>query len=930
MRRWPALLGLLLAWPLAAQETEIVYLSGRGAGSEVAWDFRFAAGRGSGGWTTIRVPGHWEQQGFGTYNYGHDEEKGEDAGLYRHDFEVPAAWRGRRVDLVFEGVMTDTLATVNGQAAGPPHQGGFTRFSYDVTSLLRYGAANRLEVEVHETSADDSVEEAERLADYWVFGGIYRPVYLAVSPPEAIDYWPIDARADGALRAPVRLRGLAAVADLELRVETLDGRPVGEPLRGRAGEGGTVLAGRFAGIAAWNAEQPQLYRAVLELRRGGQVLHRSSKKFGFRTFEVRGGDRPDSGLYLNGRRILLKGVNRHVFFPDTGRTSNAQRDRADAELIKSLNLNAVRASHYPPDVAFLDACDELGIYVIDELPGWHHAYDTAPGRPLVKETVERDADHPAILMWANGNEGGHNFDLVEDFARYDPQARPVIYPKSVLSGIDAWHYPTWSELQARLDARSLRSRWRGLLGPIPLHLPTEFQHGLYDGGGGASLDDFWQAIRQSPLGAGGFLWSFTDEAIARTDGGGRLDSAGNYGPDGILGPWRESSGSSAAVYEAFAPVVFLAPEENGAGLAGWDGRLLLENRNDFLDLARFRLDWRTLAWPAGTEARTLATASLPLPAAPPGGRAAVDLGGLPWREADGLELRVVGPEGVVVARRVLALRSQSAEARGLLAAGGERPQLDRRGELLFLREGRLAIELDAATGALRALHDGALRLPLEAPLPTSRVLAGREPAPPDSVRLVDEGGVLGVDLRYADPEAFFSWRLLGRGHLRFSYLVRADGSELPGVFFPLAAERLAAFSFLGKGPARVWRNRLAGVLGFHRKTRAEAALPAYGQEPIFEGSYGPLRRAELELAEGRLELLFEQPTFLGVLSPRFPEDAEDARAPVLPRDGIALLAEPAAIGTKFDKASEMGPAAAAKPYAGLFSGVVWLSFKGAE
>lgn len=935
MRRWPVLFGLLLVFPLAAQETEIVYLSGRGAGSEVPWEFRFAAGRGSGGWTTIKVPGHWEQQGFGTYNYGHDEEKGEDVGFYRHHFEVPEAWRGRRVDLVFEGAMTDTVATVNGKAAGPRHQGGFTRFSYDVTALLRYGAANRLEVEVHETSADDSVEEAERLADYWVFGGIYRPVYLAVSPLESIAYWPIDARADGAFRAPVRLRGLAAPADLELRIETLDGRPVGAPLSARTGEGSAAeaaaeLTGRFAGVAAWNAEEPHLYRAILELRRGGEVLHRSSKKFGFRTFEVRGGDDPAPGLYVNGRRILLKGVNRHVFFPDTGRTSNAERDRADAELIKSLNLNAVRASHYPPDVAFLDACDELGLYVIDELPGWHEAYDTAPGRILVRETVERDADHPSILMWANGNEGGHNFDLVADFAKHDPQARPVIHPKGVLSGIDAWHYPTWSELQARLEPRSPRGRWRGLFGALPLHLPTEFQHGLYDGGGGASLEDYWRAIRASPLGAGGFLWSFTDEAIERSDGGGRLDSAGNYGPDGILGPWRESSGSSAAVAEVFAPVAWIAPLEGADGLAGWDGRLLLENRNDFLDLARFRLDWRTLAWPRGREAPALATGSLPLPAAAPGGRAEVDLGHLPWRQADGLELRVVSPEGRVVAQRVLAVRPQDLETRGLLGAASEAPRLERRGELLFLREGALAVELDAATGALRAFHSGATRLPLAAPMPTARARDGKDPALPESVRLVDDGRAVGVDLRYADPEALFSWRLLGRGHVRFSYLARAGGGELPGVFFPLAAERLEAFSFLGKGPARVWRNRLAGLLGFHRKVKAESAAPAFGQEPIFEGSYGPLRRAELELAEGTLELLFEQPVFLGILSPRFPEDAQDATATVLPRDGISFLVEPGAIGTKFDTAGEMGPAAAAKPYSGLFSGVVWLSFKGGQ
>ena len=968
-KRWMAGLLLVIAGPLAAQETEFFYLSGRGAGTEVDWEFRFAEGRGAGDWTKIKVPSQWEQQGFGTYNYGHDEDKTDDVGFYRHSFDAPESWRGKRVDLVFEGVMTDTLATVNGQSAGPRHQGGFTRFSYDVSSLLKYGAANLLEVEVHETSADDSVEDAERQADYWVFGGIYRPVYLAISPPEAIDYWPLDARADGSLRAPIRLRGVTAPAELELRVETQAGELVGQPLRIRAEDATAELKGNFAGVATWNAEEPHLYRATLELRRGDTLLHRQSKRFGFRTFERR-----DDGLYVNGQRILLKGVNRHVFYPDTGRTSNPDRDRADAERIKSLNLNAVRASHYPPDVAFLDACDELGLYVIDELPGWHHAYDDAPGRILLEEMIERDADHPSILLWANGNEGGHNFDLVEEYARHDPQGRPVIHPKSVLSGIDAWHYPTWSELMERLDPRSWRNRWRGLFGPLPIHLATEFQHGLYDGGGGASLADFWAAMRASPLGAGGFLWAFTDEAIARTDRGGELDSAGNYAPDGILGPWRETSGSAAAVAEVFAPVVVVSPVAASSGLEGWDGRLLLDNRNDFLDLAAYRLDWRTLEWPLDGPERTVESGSLPLPSAPPGGRASLDFrSGRDARapsSGDALELRFLDPDGRLVLQKTLPVRSQRLETLNLLATDRERlktgrersvgsptvdenaqapnrlpahragqgrgpvpspdapgPRLERHDGKVILGEGAFSAEFEDKTGALVAFYDGESRLPLEAPLPTSLVFEEEGPAFPEFLRFVEDGKTVGVDIRYRDPEAQFSWRLDGRGRLRFSYRVEATGAPLPGVFFPLAADRVDAFSWLGVGPSRVWRNRLEGSLGFHRKARAESATPAWGQEPVFEGTYGPLRRAGIELKDGgRLELLFEQPTFLGLLTPSFPKDADDARAEVLPRDGISFLVEPSPIGTKFDRPDEMGPQAAAPPFEGFFSGSVWFSW----
>jgi len=126
--------------------------------------------------------------------------------------------------------------------------------------------------------------------------------------------------------------------------------------------------------------------------------------------------RPGKGLYLNGQRILLKGVDRHSFRPETGRSLDREDNYADARLVKSMNMNAVRMSHYPPDPAFLEAADQLGIYVLDELSGWHHAHDTDVGRRLVREMVERDVNHPSILFWDNGNEGGWNRELDGEFA----------------------------------------------------------------------------------------------------------------------------------------------------------------------------------------------------------------------------------------------------------------------------------------------------------------------------------------------------------------------------------------------------------------------------------------------------------------------------------------------------------------------------------
>jgi beta-galactosidase/beta-glucuronidase len=189
--------------------TQIVYLSGTDAANTVDWEFFCTDGRNSGVWSTIPVPSNWELQGFGTYNYGHDWRNesiklGKETGMYRHAFDIPAEWRGQVVHIVFEGSMTDTRVKVNGRSAGPVHQGAFYRFSYDITRLLRYGRTNLLEVEVDKHSADASVNRAERQADYWIFGGIYRPVFLEVLPKTHIARTAIDARADGIVPHPDR------------------------------------------------------------------------------------------------------------------------------------------------------------------------------------------------------------------------------------------------------------------------------------------------------------------------------------------------------------------------------------------------------------------------------------------------------------------------------------------------------------------------------------------------------------------------------------------------------------------------------------------------------------------------------------------------------------------------------------------------------
>src|ERR1017187_4809977 len=199
---------ILLAAPVSGQETQRQYLSGHDKDDAVPWKFFCTAGAQSGFWTNIPVPSNWELHGFGTLNYhGESTNTFAEQGRYERDFAVPPDWSQRRVFLVFDGVMTDTHADINGQSAGLEHQGGFYLFKYEVTKLLKFNATNRLEVLVHKRSANASVNEAERRGDYWLFGGIYRPVYLEAVPQQFIQRVAIDARADGAFAMDVFVDG---------------------------------------------------------------------------------------------------------------------------------------------------------------------------------------------------------------------------------------------------------------------------------------------------------------------------------------------------------------------------------------------------------------------------------------------------------------------------------------------------------------------------------------------------------------------------------------------------------------------------------------------------------------------------------------------------------------------------------------------------
>lgn len=354
------------------------------------------------------------------------------------------AWIGSLVDaqntqLVYlsgTGVMTDALVKINGRQAGPVLQGAFYQFKYDISTLLKYEESNQLEVFVKKSSYNESVEKAERHADYWIFGGIFRPVFPEVKPKTDIQRVDVDAKASGVFRSKIYISNPGDVKYLKIEIADNTG-DVQQTLIQKQVTQETSVEGVVNNPKLWSAEYPNLYKVTFCFYgKKDMLIHQHSEKLGFRTVEVRESD----GIYVIGKKMKFKGVNRHSFHSAYGRTSSKALSIETANLIKGMNMNAVRMSHYPPDAHFLDVCDSLGLYVLNEQAAWQKpSYDDVVGEKLLKEIIFHDQNYPSIVMWCNGNEGGFNYNLDDLYAVHDIQQRHVLHPWQDFRGVNTLH-----------------------------------------------------------------------------------------------------------------------------------------------------------------------------------------------------------------------------------------------------------------------------------------------------------------------------------------------------------------------------------------------------------------------------------------------------------------------------------------------------------
>ena len=906
----------------SAQETQIQFLSGHDKDDAVPWEFFCTSGANSGFWTNLAVPSQWDVKGFGTVNYHKDLTNAwDEKGLYAHNFTMPADWSGRRIFLVFEGVMTDTAAKLNGQSVGPLHQGGFYRFKYEITSLVNFGTTNRLEVTVAKHSANSSINNAERNADYWVFGGIYRPVYLEAVPAQFIERVAINAEASGSFSADVFLNGVTNADELEAQIQTLDGENVGAPFSQKIGGEKTVLSTQAASPRLWTAETPNLYAVEIRLKRGDEIIHKIHQRFGFRTFEVRDGD----GLYLNGRRVVLKGADRHSFWPDSGRCLSEAVHRLDIKTLKDANMNAVRMSHYPPDAKFLDLCDELGIYVLDELAGWHHFYDNTVGPPLVHEMVVRDVNHPSILFWDNGNEGGFNTNLDHLFPELDPQQRRVLHPWSAFSGVNTAHYLDYEQATVACEGTPLFYHSNGKTFAETnntakyIYMPTEFQHGLYDGGAGAGMEDYWKLMTASKYLGGGFVWALLDDGLKRPDTG-EIDVAGNQAPDGIVGPYRQREGSFYAIRDIWCPIQITREQ----------AVFTVENHFDFTDARDCRFIWQLRRFAQPTETNSGFTVVregvIPSPEIPPGKTGRFEFKPPAVASADALALRVEAPGGRELWTWVWPLpglkRYQSVlhEPAAHHATATETP------DAIKVAAGDLTLMFSKETGLLTGVRRGEQSFSLaDGPRFTGDTNALQK------ITHEEDGPDQVVAAKFSGPLKSVIWRINGNGWLDCDYDYSATGTnDFLGVTFDYPENLVRHKRWLGEGPYRVWKNRLRGSsLGVWGNDYNDTITGFRGWiYPEFKGFFSHVRWLQLDTAEGPITMINNSAVpFVQVLTPDFPPTnlVGKSFAPT-PKCGLGFLDAIPPIGSKFKAPSGMGPQSQPNVAEGTYSGSVSFYF----
>lgn len=577
-------------------------------------------------WATIDIPGNWTLAGLGDLPHYTNVQmpwQGRPPQLpptvatavHRRSFTVPSGWKSRRTILHIGGAESVHMVYLNGDFVG---YGSDSRLpsEYDLSSHLVEGD-NELAVVVCRYSAHSHLEDQ----DQWWMAGLHREVFLrsqarigvgnivvrAGLAPDGTGTLSMDVSFD----VPVD-ESLARGWMVKAHLETMSGKRIGPARSSEVAwlDAPYVFTGHLArfrewtvpDVAAWSAEAPNRHRVVFEiLSPDDDTVEYLSVVTGFRDVRTVG-----NKLLVNGKKVMIRGVNRHDHHPVRGKAVTVEDMRADIVAMKQHNINAVRCAHYPNDARFLDLCDEYGLYVVDEANAESHAWNTSLCHdPRYRETwmsritrmVERDRNHPSVIMWSLGNEAGYGavHDAAAQWIRRVDPSRPLHYEGAVFhAGWDNGGLVA-SDVVCPMYApiADIVAYGRSSAGKRPL-IMCEYSHAM--GNSNGSLSEYWEAFESTPGLQGGFIWEWKDHGIEQRAGNGRTRLAyggqfgdvpndGNFVADGLMHADLTPHPAMREVAWVHRPVRVRMVKRAGAQL------LRIDNRQWFTTLSAFRAEW---------------------------------------------------------------------------------------------------------------------------------------------------------------------------------------------------------------------------------------------------------------------------------------------------------------------------------------------------
>lgn len=574
-------------------------------------------------WDLIDVPSNWQLQGYGIpiyLNQPYPFEKNppyiqhnyNPVGSYRTVFLIPDKWQGREVFLHFAGVESAFYVWVNGKKVGYS-QGSRTPAEFDITPFLQPGE-NLLATEVYRWS-DGSYLECQ---DFWRLSGIFRDVYLYSTPHVHIRDFEVrtdldENYRDSDLDLEIELINYGDKPAQGIHVEALLYDPVTKQTQTIAESSAMNFAHDFSqsfqtriqNPRKWSAEIPNLYSLILVLKDGqSKTLEYVGCRMGFREVEQKNGQ-----ILINGQAVLFKGVNRHEHDPLTGHYVPRNSMIRDIELMKRSNINAVRTCHYPDDPEWYDLCDAYGIYLIDEANIESHGMGYRPDVTLgnnpnwklahldrIQRMVERDKNHPSVIIWSMGNEAGDgvNFVAGSDWLHQRDPFRPVHYERALLRDHVDIYSPMYMQIES-LKKYVSKPQTR------PLIL-CEYAHAM--GNSVGNLQEYWTLIESEPQLQGGFIWDWVDQALYKKTSDGRSFFAyggdfgdvfndGNFSCNGLIQPDRTPNPHLHEVKKVYQNIT-VVPVDARAGKFKVKNKQYFANINIYNTLWELNADGKTI------------------------------------------------------------------------------------------------------------------------------------------------------------------------------------------------------------------------------------------------------------------------------------------------------------------------------------------------